>query len=152
MANVDATMMRVQRLLTGPMGLRIQLQGDTISVAFTGSSTQVYIRIIDWGTNPDGEPRSLVRISAPRLRGVKPTPALYEYLAREAPQMWFGNIAVWDDTDTPGTVSLTLGHTLLGDFLDEEELKAAMFNVLGSADDLDDQLQNRFGGKRWADN
>lgn len=151
MATVDMTMMRVQRILTGPLGLKIQLQGDTIGVVFTDSSTQIYIRIIDWGKNKDGEPRSLVRINSPILRGVTPTPALYEYLAREAPQMWFGNIAVWDDSDSPGMVSLSLGHTLLGDFLDEEELKAAMFNVLNSADELDDQLQARFGGKRWVD-
>ena len=152
MADVDQTMMKVQRLLTGPLGLKIQLQGDTIGVLFNNSSTQVHIRIIDWGKSKDGEPRSLVRISSPILRRVKPAPALYEYIAREAPRLWFGNIAVWDDEESPGMVSLTLGHTLLGDYLDEEELKAALFNVLGSADELDDVLQKRFGGKRWADN
>jgi len=151
MANVDQTMMKVQRLLTGPLGLRIQLQGDTIGVVFTDSSTQVHIRIIDWGKTKDGEPRSLVRISSPILRGVKPTPTLYEYIAREAPRLWFGNIAVWDDEESPGMVSLTLGQTLLGDYLDEEELKSAMFSVLNSADELDDVLQKRFGGKRWVD-
>jgi hypothetical protein len=151
MATVDETMMKVQRLLTGPMGLKIQLHGDTIGVVFTDLSTQVHIRIIDWGTSKDGVPRTLVRISSPVLRGVQPTQALYEYLAREAPRMWFGNIAVWDDEESPGMLSLTLGHTLLGDYLDEEELSAAMFGVLGSADELDDVLQKRFGGKRWVD-
>jgi hypothetical protein len=152
MATVDQTMMKVQRLLTGPMGLKIQLQGDTIGVVFTDSSTQVHIRILDWGKSKDGEPRSLVRVSSPILRGVTPTPALYEYLAREAPRLYFGSIAVWDDEEEKGKLALTLGHTLLGDYLDEEELKAALFGVLGSADDLDDQLQKRFGGKRWVDN
>jgi hypothetical protein len=151
MATVDQTMMKVQRLLTGPMGLRIQLEGDTIGVRFTDTSTQVHIRIIDWGKTKDGEPRTLVRVSSPLLRGVKPTPALYEYLAREVPRVWFGSIAVWDDEESKGMLALTLGHTLLGDYLDEEELKAAMYNVLWSADDLDDELQKRFGGKRWAD-
>lgn len=151
MATVDQTMMKVQRLLTGPMGLRIQVQGDTIGVAFSDMSTQVHLRVIDWGENRDGEPSTLVRISAPILRGVKPTSALYEYLAREAPRSWFGNISVWDDEEAPGMVVLTMGHTLLGDFLDEDELGAAMFGVLNAADDLDDQLQKRFGGKRWID-
>lgn len=151
MATVDQTLMKVQRLLTGPMNLRIQLQGDTIGVAFSDMSTQVHLRVIDWGKNQDGEPCTLVRISAPILRGVKPSPTLYEYLAREAPRMWFGNISVWDDEESPGMLSLTLGHTLLGDYLDEEELAAAMFGVLNSADELDDQLQKRFGGKRWVD-
>lgn len=151
MATVDQTMMKVQRLLTGPMGLKIQLQGDTVGVVFTDTSTQVHIRIIDWGKSKDGEPRTLVRISSPMLRGVKPTPALYEYIARETPRLWFGSIAVWDDEESTGMLSLTLGHTLLGDYLDEEELRAAMFGVLNSADELDDVLQKRFGGKRWVD-
>jgi hypothetical protein len=150
-ATVDQTMMKVQRLLTGPMNLKIQLQGDLIGVVFTDVSTQIHIRILDWGKNKDGEPRSLVRISAPLLRGVAPAAALYEYLAREAPRLWFGNIACWDDEEEKGKLALTLGHTLLGDYLDEEELRSAMYGVLNSADELDDKLQARFGGKRWTD-
>jgi len=151
MATVDQTMMKVQRLLTGPMNLRIQLEGDTIGVRFTDASTQIHIRVIDWGKTKDGEPRTLVRVSAPILRDVAPSPALYEYIAREAPKLWFGNIAVWEDEENKGKLSLTLGHTLLGDYLDEEELKACLYNVLGSADEMDDPLQKRFGGKRWVD-
>jgi hypothetical protein len=143
--------MKVQRLLTGPLGLRIQLEGDLIGVRFNDVSTQIHIRVIDWGKNRDGEPQTLVRVSAPLLRGVQPSPALYEYLAREAPNYWFGNIRVWDDEETKGMVSMTFGHTLLGDFLDEEELRVAVSRVLNSADELDDELQKRFGGKRWTD-
>ncbi len=151
MATVDQTMMKVQRLLTGPMNLRIQLMGETIGVSFTDSSTQVHIRIVDWGKNKDGEPRTLVRITSPILRNVKPTPELYQYLAREAPQLWFGHVEVYDDAENKGMLFMAMVHTLLGDFLDEEELRAAMFGVLGSADEIDDQLQKRFGGKRWVD-
>ena len=153
MATVEQTMMKVQRLLTGPMKLRIQVEpGDTIGVRFTDVSTQVHIRILDWGKNKEGQARSLVRVSAPILRGVTPTPALFEYIVREAPRMWFGNIAVWPDEETPGALSLTMGHTLLGDYLDEEELSSALYGVLSAADDLDDPLQQKFGGKRWVDN
>lgn len=151
MATVEQTMIKVQRLLTGPMGLRIQLEGDTIGVKFTDTSTQAHIRIIDWGKSKDGEPRSLVRISSPILRDVKPTPELYEFIAREAPRSWFGSISVWDDEENKGMLSLTFGHTLLGDYLDEEELASAMWGVLNSADELDDKLQQRFGGKRWVE-
>ncbi|MFO1078789.1 MAG: hypothetical protein U1E73_13790 [Planctomycetota bacterium] len=151
MATVEQTMMKVQRLLTGPMNLKIELQGDTIGVVFTNASTQIHIRVMDWGKNKDGEARSLVRITAPLLRDVTPTPALYEYLAREAPRLWFGNIAVWDDEVNKGKLALTLGHTLLGDFLDEEELSSAMYGIHNSADELDDKMQQRFGGKRWTD-
>ncbi len=144
-------MLKVQRLLTGPMRLKIELQGDTIGVVFSTVSTQIHIRILEWGKSDDGEPRSLVRISAPLLRGVDPSPALYEYLAREAPRHWFGNVSVWDDENNKGKLFLSFAHTLLGDYLDEDELSTAMYGVLHNADELDDKLQQRFGGKRWTD-
>ena len=151
MATVDQTMIKVQRLLTGPMNLQIQMMGDFIRVTFTDSSTAVHLRIVDWGKTKDGEPQTLVRISAPVLYGVKPTPALYEYLVRTAPTKWFASITVADDANSPGNLVVSMVHTLLGDYLDEEELRAAMFGVLGAADELDDTLQKTFGGKRWID-
>jgi hypothetical protein len=151
MATVDQTMLKAQRLLTGPMGLRIQLMGEVIRVTFTDASTAVHLRVIDWGKTADGEPRTLIRISAPILYAVKPVPALFEYLVREAPTKWFGSITVADDPDNAGMLTISMGHTLLGDYLDEEELNAAMFGVLGAADELDDPMQKRFGGKRWVD-
>ncbi len=42
-------------------------------------------------------------------------------------------------------------HTLLGDYLDEEELHNAVGAVVTTADRLDDELQSRFGGKRSED-
>jgi hypothetical protein len=151
MATVDQTMLKVQRLLTGPCGLRIQLQGDLISVAFSNVSTELHLSVVDWGKTKDGEPRTLVHITSPILRGVTPTPALYEFLAREAQRYWFGHVQVFDDANNKGMVTLQMSHTLLGDYLDEEELKAAMFGVMDAADEQDDLMQQRFGGKRWKD-
>jgi hypothetical protein len=151
MATVDQTMMKVQRLLTGPMKLQIQLMGDFIRVTFTDSSTAVHLRIVDWGKSAEGEPRTLVRISAPVLYNVKPAPELYQYLLREAPQKWFGTYMVADDAEHAGNVCVSVIHTLLGDYLDEEELSAGMFGVLWAADEQDDIMQKRFGGKRWND-
>jgi hypothetical protein len=151
MATVDQTMIKVQRLLTGPMNLRIQMMGDFIRVTFTDVSTAVHLRVIDWGKTKDGEPQSLVRISAPILYNVKPAPELYEYLCREAPQKWFGSYTVADDNDNKGMLVVSVVHTLLGDFLDEGELNAGMYGVLWAADEQDDIMQKRFGGKRWVD-
>lgn len=151
MATVEQTMMKVQRILTGPMKLRIQLDGELISVSFTDSSTVVHVRIIDWGKSKDGEARSLVRVSAPVVREVQPTPQLFEYLCREAPKNWFGSPWVNDDQNAPGKVFISMGQTLLGDYLDEEELATALWGVLAAADELDDKLKEKFGGKRWVD-
>ena len=49
MATVEQTMMKVQRILTGPMGLRLNLAGDRINVRFDGASTAVDVRVMDWG-------------------------------------------------------------------------------------------------------
>ena len=151
MATVDQTMIKVQRPLTGPMNLRIQMMGDFIRVTFTDVSTAVHLRVVDWGKTKDGEPQTLVRISAPILYNVDPNPALYEYLLREAPQKWFGAYMVADDNDNKGKLCVSVVHTLLGDFLDEGELNAGMYGVLWAADEQDDIMQKRFGGKRWVD-
>jgi len=150
-ADVDMTMMKVQRLLTGPMGLRVNLHGSTLSVTFTDVSTRVDLSIQDWGTNKDGDPQSLVRISCPVLWEVDPSPALYEWVAKEGSKFLFGHISVYDDTSAPGKQFLMMSHTLLGDYLDEEELSSAMYAVVGTADKLDDELKQKFGGKRLAD-
>ena len=120
-------------------------------VQFSDSSTQVSISVADWGPNKDGEPRSLVNISSPILWSVPPTPQLFEWIAREGGRYYFGHVQAADDVRDQGKVFLSMNHTLLGDYLDEEELAAAMYAVLNTADQLDDELKNRFGGKRWAD-
>ena len=150
MATAEQTMMKVQRLLTGPLGLRITLDGDSIGVRFTDISTSVQIRVQDWGKDKEGEPRSLVLINSLILRNVKATPALFEWVARNGGTRWFGHIEVYDDKE-PGQVYLMMSHTLLGDFLDEKELETGMWAVLTAADNWDDELQKQFGGKRWAD-
>ena len=150
MATVEQTMMKVQRLLTGPMGLKVTLEQDRFSVQFQNMSTSVQLRIQDWGKDADGDPRSLVLISSMILRGVKASPALFEWVARKGGSRWFGHVEVIDDKE-PGTVMLIMSHTLLGDYLDEKELEHGMKAVLLGADEWDDELQKQFGGKRWID-
>jgi hypothetical protein len=150
-ANVDMTMMKVQRILTGPMGLRIQLHGSSIAIQFTDVSTRVNLSVDEWGTNSDGDPQSLVRLSCPILWEVDPTPGLYEWIAREGGNYFFGHVSAQDDSTAPGKLFLVMQHTLLGDFLDEGELSSALYAMLGTADRLDDELKGKFGGKRLAD-
>jgi type III secretion system-like peptide-binding chaperone len=150
-ANVDQTMMKVQRILTGPMGLRIGMQGNTITVSFTDSSTRVNLSVQEWGTNKDGDPASLVQLSCPILWEVDPTPTLYEWIARQGGNYYFGHVSAHDDSSAPGKLFLMMSHTLLGDYLDEDELSSALYAMLETADRLDDELKQKFGGKRLAD-
>ena len=151
MADVDVTMMKVQRLLTGPMGLRVTLQGERISIAFTDSSTRVDVSVSDWGKNKDGDPSAVVQLTCPILWEVDPTPALFEWIARQGGAYYFGHVVAYDDNSAPGKLFLMMSHTLLGDYLDEAELSATLYAMLGTADRLDDELKEKFGGKRLAD-
>ena len=151
MASVDQTMMKVQRILTGPMGLRVSLQGNTMHITFTDVSTRVSVTVQDWGVDKNGDPQTLVRLSSPVLWEVPPSPALFEWIAREGGNYFFGHVSAYDDNDAPGKLFLAMSHTLLGDYLDEEELSSAMWGVLSTADKLDDELKGKFGGKRLSD-
>jgi hypothetical protein len=142
--------MKVQRILTGPMGLRVMLEGEKFSVTFKDASTSVVIRVMDGGKDREGEPRTYVLITSTILREVKPSAELFEWVARQGGSKWFGHVEVHDEPQT-GTVYLMMSHTLLGDYLDEKELEAAMWVVFSSADGWDDELQKKFGGKRWMD-
>jgi hypothetical protein len=150
-ASVDQTMMKVQRILTGPLNLKIQLHGNTITVSFNDVSTRVNLSVDDWGKNNDGDPSSLVRLWCPILWEVDPAPALFEWIAREGGNYFFGHVTAQDDNSAPGKLFLSMSHTLLGDYLDEGELSSAMYAMLGTADRLDDELKGKFGGKRLAD-
>jgi hypothetical protein len=131
------------------MGLRVSLSGNTISVTFTDVSTRVNVSVTDWGTDKNGDPQTLVQLSSPILWEVEPTPTLFEWIARQS--YYFGHITVHDDNDAPGKLFLLMSHTLLGDYLDEEELSSALYAILGTADKLDDELKQKFGGKRLSD-
>lgn len=150
MATVEETMMKVQRILTGPMALEIGLKNDVFTIRFSDTSTAVHLRVRDWGKDPEGEPRSLVIVSSPILREVPATPALFEWVARNGGSRWFGHVEVYDDKQ-PGQVQLIASHTLLGDYLDEKELSSAVWAILQAGDEWDDQLKAQFGGKRWID-
>lgn len=150
MATVEETMMKVQRILTGPMDLQVTLRQDTFGLRFADSSTAVLIRVQEWGKDADGDPRTVVVISSLILQGVKPSTELFEWVARNGGSRLFGHIEVYDDEE-PGTVYLVMSHTLLGDYLDEKELETAIMSVLIAADGWDEELQQKFGGKRQID-
>ncbi len=84
-------------------------------------------------------------VTAPILFGVTPTPELFEYIATNADNWMFGHLSAFRDE---GTITIFMTHTLLGDYLDPEELRSAAFGIGFSANDLDDELQSRFGGTR----
>lgn len=81
------------------------------------------------------------------LRGVSESPELYEYIAYHADDYHFGHLSLHRADD--GDVSIYFTHTLLGDYVDFEEFRSAVFMLASATDSLDDELQARFGGERF---
>ena len=132
---------KVQRFLIDSFG-RIEVLEDG-GFSMRHGSAQMFIRC--WSHDEDDAP-VLVRIDCPVLFGAKDTPALFEYIALHADDRVFGHLHA-ERTDDGVMVLNT--HTLLGDFLDQEELERACIIVAIAADELDDELQGRFGGERF---
>jgi hypothetical protein len=108
-------------------------------------STAVNIQVIDQ------EDRVLIRLEAPLLRELASSPELFEWIATEGQDYFFGScqyVPIEGDL-APGL--LLFHHTLLGDYLDSEELFGALAGIATAGADLDDELQAKFGGKRFMD-
>mgnify|MGYP003586390648 CR=1 FL=1 len=94
------------------------------------------------------EGRTLVQCYSPVLRDLAPSADLFEYVATEGQDYYFGSMHYVPDVS--GGL-LVLEHTLLGDFLDPDELDNVVDSLVIVANRLDDELQERFGGKRFVD-
>jgi hypothetical protein len=142
--DLEALRAKVQAYLTSEGPVLVDSDGD---YGIRSGSSQTYVRVL---AHPNGE-ASLVTVFTPLLRGVTPTPELYEYVATHQSGQIFGRLFV-SSQEGADTVDLYLDHALLGDFLDREELLYAAYGISGTADDLDDELKEKFGGERfWED-
>ena len=91
-----------------------------------------------------------VEVWAPVIVDVKPTAALFEWVARDGQDYNYGGFRVLDYGDSKN-VQLQFRVSLPGDSLDPGELKDALLAVALTADDMDDDLKKLFGGKRIDD-
>lgn len=148
MATVEATTQKVQRILVEEFNdVRLHKNGGFVLEV---GSTAAFVQVHEWTPDKDGNPRSLVYIWAPLGRDVKPSPELYHWAAVDGQQMRFGTVSVIDNAEA-GTCFVQFDQTLLGDYLDPAELVTAVNAVLFTADDLDEIVHDRFGGKRYTD-
>ena len=77
-------------------------------------------------------------------------PELYQWAATEGPGKYFGSVRVLP-VEGSTTANVYFEHTLLGDFIDPMELENAVSLLYASADQLDDVIHEKFGGKRFTD-
>lgn len=138
-ANVAATRDRVRKLLTRLVG-SVQVDAEE-EFSFAYESTRVFIRVLAW------EESAVVNVYAITNFEVPASPDLFRYVATESSWV-FGSLSA---QESEGSVTIIFGHTLLGDYLDPEALRTAIAAVAFSADQIDDEIKERFGGKRIID-
>jgi hypothetical protein len=147
MATVDETTQKVQRILASEFS-NVMLAGD--GYAIERGSTRVSIVVRDFGKDPEGNPSAVVRVAAIVAREVPATPELFHWAAVDGSQYFFGSVTALESEDKQ-QCTILFDHTLLGDYLDPAELASAVALVAGTADQLDDVVHEKFGGKRYTD-
>jgi hypothetical protein len=112
-------------------------------IHFRWGSAHVFLECMTYG-----EEESVVFISIPLLYYLTPAPELFRYVGLHADDWHFGHLSVTENKDDD-RLKLWLTHSLLGDYLDVEELKTAVAAMARTADGLDDELKAKFGGERY---
>ena len=138
MADVRRVQGNLDKLFKKWLGRDLNRQPDgTYIIAL--ESTVVFASLLDWG---DGD--VVLSVFAPVLHELKPSEALYRYVATTG--FVLGNLSL--DEDDPSDVTLSFQYRVLANDLDMSELQAGVRAVSVTADHLDNELQPRFGGKR----
>jgi hypothetical protein len=102
-------------------------------------SAAVFIKVTSWL-----DEHTSVELVCPVLRDVALRPALFEKLDQINKGLFFGKVYTHDG-------GVWLGHNLLGDRLDAEELLSAVGLMSRAADRIDDELKAEFGGTRFSE-
>ena len=131
---------KVQRILAGSLGsVSIDEDGDFF-VRF--ESAVVVVEVLEMNDDV-----TLIKSYSIMLSEVPLNHEVYRWVATEGQDHFFGHARVVERDNGTGTIMFE--HVLLGDFLDPEELNWAVLALGRTADELDDRLQARFGGKRF---
>ncbi len=92
-----------------------------------------------------GESDAIITTRAYVVSGAMLTPEMMYYLLRENEGMPFGAFGVDKDGD------ILFEHSIVGSTCDKKELEASVIAVLRTADEYDDQIVERWGGRRALD-
>ena len=151
MADLNEVAAKVQRILANNWRVELRASGGFfVRLESTGCRITCHQRPDDDDDDDDDERPVYIAISAVILLDVPVTNDLFRWVATEGADYRFGNAHLHLD-ESEATAQLFFSHTLLGDYLDAEELNWAVGAVGFTADRLDDELLPMFGGRRAAD-
>lgn len=139
MPTVDNIKARVQRMLANEFGaVKISQFGHFI---VEHESVVVYVEV-DKGFGDEG---TIVTIRCSLVCDVPITPELTRWVAIDGQEFLIGGIMLEPNEDET-TAWITFRHAMIGDDIDESELLGTLYAVMATSDDLDEELQVKFGG------
>ena len=144
MLTLDTVKNKVQKMLIELNGgVWIDKDGDFEIVV---RSAHVFISVEEIGS--DDNKRFIVRFMCPMVFKVPVNHELCLYIATEGTRYRFGviNLILKEDVKTG---DLYFSHTLLANDLYQSEVDNAIRAVLYTAEELDTELQKRFGGEMF---
>jgi len=130
----EACYARVQELMTQLFGEEAQADPNAPSFVLRRGSADVHVSVAALAD------RAVVAVFSWVATGVTPSEELYRYLLTENANFVFGGFGLTTDN------TVIYQHSVLGDSIDKEQLRASVRAVAGVADDYDDQITSRFGG------
>jgi len=137
MPTVEETSAKIQEILRKSFGkVTIDDDGDFV---FPNESTVAFGRVHDWGHGD-----VLFGVFAPVLRNVPITNELCRYVATE--QFALGHLTIREH-DGGSIGELQFEYNILANDIDASEVEWAVTAVAGTANELDNKLQKRFGGE-----
>tara|TARA_B100001250_G_C19773150_1_gene778210 strand:- start:545 stop:1012 length:468 start_codon:yes stop_codon:yes gene_type:complete len=137
---------KVQRILAKNYSVRL---GPDEDYMLKSGSTFVNVSVKDPVFSPTTkeEDAYYVRVYAPLLDDVEASNELFEYVSTAGLGGLVGlSLSLQENPSNPGHYALILGSTILGNFLDEDELVNAVTICGYVADQNDDDLASMFGG------
>ena len=139
--DVDATRDDVQSVLIDMFG-KIEITQEK-EFTFPFGSTRIFIDVfaIDEGTN-------VVNVYAIANVDVPPSEELFRFIALNADASLLGHLGA---IEREGVIDILFSHRLLAETLGSSELKRTVATVATAANEMDDVITERFGGRRYRD-
>lgn len=137
MANVESVRQQVGEWLTSTFNGVTTPEGFDFLVPSIGS-TAAFVDILTSGEHV------IVSVSAPVLLDVAVNGELLHYIGSRAGDFIFGHLCLVGEGRQQ---TLIFRHSILGDDLDQSELLVTLSVIASTADELDNDLQLRFGGR-----
>jgi hypothetical protein len=139
--DLEAKRAEVQKILIDMFG-KIEVTKDS-EFTFAYGSTRIFVDVfaVSGGSN-------VVNVYAIATIDLPPSEELFRFLALNADASLFGHLGA---AEREGMIDVVFSHRLLADHLDRQELERTVATVATTANEVDDVIVQRFGGRRYRD-